>query len=83
MRSATIDTLYGAAGTSKDTALPATSRTSPKASIWTRFSDAVIAARMIQAKAIVARHLAHQTDDSLKALGWTDADIADLRRRIR
>ena len=77
MRSVAIETLYGAAGASNDAARPA----KPRTSLWARFSAAMIAARTAQAKALVARHMVQQDDDTLHSLGWTTAEISELRRR--
>lgn len=79
MRTIAIETLFGAAGAGDSTAKSA----KPRSSFWTRFSAAIVAARTIQARAIVARQLAHEPDATFKSLGWTDAEITDLRRRHR
>ena len=77
MRSVAIETLFGAAGATEAAGQVA----KPKTSLWARFATSIIAARTVQAKALVARHLAHESDATLRSIGWTDAEIADLRRR--
>ena len=89
MRSVTIDTHFGAPDFSATafgapvTAEAIAQTRQTKAGLWQRFSAALIESRRIQAEAMVARHLAHLSDDALKDIGWTGAEIAALRRRAR
>jgi uncharacterized protein YjiS (DUF1127 family) len=48
-----------------------------------RTMDAFVAARMRTARATVARELGTLSDDHLKALGLSDADIKSLRQTGR
>lgn len=79
MQSTTLTPMFAAA-TTADTATKAPEKA--KSAVWTRLYNTLIEARQAQAKAIVARHMAHHDDATLLAIGWSEADIADLRRRI-
>jgi hypothetical protein len=56
-------------------------RSPAKSALWTKLYTNLIEARQAQADAIVARHMAVHDDRSLKAIGWTDDEIAAMRRR--
>jgi hypothetical protein len=94
MRSTTFETHFAAAAMADEASRPmsaghasagrtATQLASPaKSALWTKLYTSLIEARQAQAKAIVARHMAQQDDATLRSLSWSDAEIADLRRKF-
>jgi hypothetical protein len=80
MRSTTFDPLFAATSLADGASAPAKPAVA-KSALWTRLYANLIEARQAQADAIVARHMAHHDDKSLKAIGWTDAEIIALRER--
>ncbi len=85
MRSTTFDPAFAAPSVAVEARAAApTDRAAPaKSALWTKLYTNLIEARQAQANAIVARHMAFQDDTTLKAIGWTEAGIADLRQRTR
>ena len=83
MRSTTFDPGFTAPSAADETRAEKTAeRAAPsKSALWTKLYTNLIEARQAQADAIVARHMALHDDKALKAIGWTETEIAALRRR--
>ncbi len=56
---------------------------SDQPSFFTRIYNAMIASQELRARRVVYAHLAHHDDATLKRLGWSLADIEQLRRAVR
>jgi hypothetical protein len=85
MTSTTFEPLFSAAPSIADHAAgpKAAGQAVPaKSALWTKLYTNLIEARQAQANAIVARHMAVQDDTTLQSMGWTEAEIIALRRRL-
>jgi hypothetical protein len=62
---------------------PIASATPRKPGLFASIYSGIIAGQEAKARAVVARHMALYDDAQLLALGWSEAEIAALRRGKR
>lgn len=83
MRSTTYEPLFDLATTGDVSGRATSQQAAPqKSALWAKLYKNLVEARQAQADVIVARHLALYDDAHLTSIGWSESDIADLRRRL-
>ena len=79
MRTETLSPLFEATAFDSHISKSAT-KTARRRNALLRLVDAMVAARLKAVEGTIHRRLAHHSDQDLKSLGWTEQDIARLRR---